>query len=74
MTRTKPLADLYANHCMDAPAPNAHSRVVTLEVTVVARAPGATRLSPTKIRSGTAELKTSATRPQSVQRAGTVDT
>jgi hypothetical protein len=36
MTGTEPLADLYANHCMDAPAPNAHPRVVTLEVTVTA--------------------------------------
>jgi hypothetical protein len=35
-----------ANQCMDAPAPNAHSRVATLELTVTARAHGAASGSP----------------------------
>jgi hypothetical protein len=40
MTRTEPLADLHlANQCMDSSAPNAHSRVATLELTVTAPDP-----------------------------------
>src|SRR5674476_1133391 len=47
MTHSEPLADLYvANQRMDAPAPNAHSRVATLELTVTARAHGAASGSP----------------------------
>ena len=37
---TEPLSDLHmANQCIDAQAPNAHSRVATLELTVTAPDP-----------------------------------